>query len=88
MSKHMVTVELTITRTYEIDLESPSYDLANEGIGVALKWDAEAAFAEPEMFLDMEPYGLIKVRGRVHGTIEHDVLIEEKEGQGDATTQA
>jgi hypothetical protein len=83
MSKHEVTIEVTVTHTYEIDLEADAW-ASFDTVKQALEYDAGQAHEDPVLWmehlgdLDMqEPH--IKTRARVRGTNKYDVLLEDKE---------
>jgi hypothetical protein len=76
VNKATLTVELTITRTYEVDLDSEAYEQF-VSFREALEHDALAYHDEPGYLLD-ESDTKVRTHGRVHGTTI-DVVLEDNQ---------
>jgi hypothetical protein len=76
--KYTVTMELVVRKTYEIDLDSESYEFAQHDIDAAVQTDASNTFDDPALFLEDENVRF-EVRLSVKGHGKHNVVISDDE---------
>lgn len=91
MTKHTVTVSMTIAHTYEIDLESESYAFAKGDLDMAVQQDVAATHDDPLEWLASLEQCDIKVVGwdrDAEGHVYGRKLIELEDMQQDGRVTA
>lgn len=75
-NKYTVTEELTVRRTYELDLDTEAWEFAKGDLDEAVQTAASQIFDEPAAFVEDENVRFsVRVSVKDHG--KHNVIIED-----------